>query len=118
MKGYLPFVTVQNRFFNPLTARVKPWVIQSSLTFEAFGVTIHWKAVDQYFTVVLFVFQFYPVCNFGKFMNFELGTVRSDWSRQANLTVQLLKVSIFIRLALQFEYKQVWIISSSNRIAF
>ena len=25
--------------------------------------TIYWKAVDQYFTVVLFVFQFYPVCN-------------------------------------------------------
>ena len=28
--------------------------------------TIHWKAVEQYFTVVLFVFQFYPVCNFAK----------------------------------------------------
>ena len=26
--------------------------------------TIHWKAVEQYLTVVLFVFQFYPVCNF------------------------------------------------------
>ena len=26
----------------------------------------HWKADEQYFTVVLFnVFQFYPVCNFG-----------------------------------------------------
>ena len=32
--------------------------------------TIHWKAVEQYFTVVLtFVFQFYPGCNFGKFLN-------------------------------------------------
>ena len=30
--------------------------------------TIHWKAVEQNFTV--FVFQFYPVCNFGKFGNF------------------------------------------------
>ena len=27
--------------------------------------TIHWKAVEQYFTVVLFVFQFYLVGNFG-----------------------------------------------------
>ena len=43
------------------------------------SVTIHWKEVEQYFTVVvLFGFQFYPVYNFGKFINFGLGTVRSD----------------------------------------
>ena len=40
--------------------------------------TIHWKAVEQYFTELLFVFQFYPVCNFGKFVNFGLGTVRIE----------------------------------------
>ena len=40
--------------------------------------TIHWKAVKQYFTVVLFVFQFHPVCNFAKFINFGPGTVRSE----------------------------------------
>ena len=40
--------------------------------------TIHWKAVEQYFTVVLFVFQFYPVCNFGKVISFGFGTVRSE----------------------------------------
>ena len=40
--------------------------------------TIDWKAFERYFTVVQFVFQFYPVCNFGKFMNFGLGTVRSE----------------------------------------
>ena len=34
--------------------------------------TIQWKAVVQYFTVVLLVFQF---CNFGKCINFGLGTV-------------------------------------------
>ena len=34
--------------------------------------TIDWKAVKQYFTVVPFVFQFYPVCNFGKFINLAL----------------------------------------------
>ena len=37
-----------------------------------------WKAVEQYFTVVLFVFQFSLVCNFGKFIHFGLGTVRSE----------------------------------------
>ena len=37
--------------------------------------TIHWKVVEQYFAVVLFVLQFYPVCNFGKFIKFGLGTV-------------------------------------------
>ena len=35
--------------------------------------TIHWKAVQQFFTVVLFGFQFYLVCNFGKFIDFLLG---------------------------------------------
>ena len=76
---------------------------------------IHWKAVEQYFAVVLFTFgldtvrsekvsgnqvgvckvnsaahyfffqrncegisQFYPVCNFRTFINFGLGTVRSE----------------------------------------
>ena len=34
--------------------------------------TIHWKAVEQYFAVVLFVFKFYPVYNFG------LSTVRRE----------------------------------------
>ena len=38
--------------------------------------TIHWKAVEQYFTVVLFVFQFYPVCNLRNFIDFGIGTVR------------------------------------------
>ena len=40
--------------------------------------TIHWKAVEHHFIVVLFVFQFYPVCSFRKFINFGLGTVRSE----------------------------------------
>ena len=40
--------------------------------------TLHWKAVEQYFTVVLFVFQFYPASNFGKFISFGLGNVRSE----------------------------------------
>ena len=29
-------------------------------------------------SVVLFVFQFYPVCNFGRFISFGLGTVISE----------------------------------------
>ena len=40
--------------------------------------TIHWKAVEQYCTVVLFVCQFYPVCNYGKFISLELGAVKSE----------------------------------------
>ena len=36
-------------------------------------------------TVVLFVFQFYPVCNFGKFMSFGLGTVRSERVKRPNV---------------------------------
>ena len=37
--------------------------------------TIHWKAVEQYFTAVLFVCVFYLGCNFRKFISFGLGTV-------------------------------------------
>ena len=40
--------------------------------------TIHWKPVEQYFTVVLFDFNFYPVSNLGKSINFGLGTVSSE----------------------------------------
>ena len=42
--------------------------------------TIPWKAAEQYLTVVLFGFQFCPVCSFGKFINnyFGLSTVRSE----------------------------------------
>ena len=38
--------------------------------------TIHWKAVEHYFAMVLL--SIYPVCNFGKFVNFGFGTVRSE----------------------------------------
>ena len=44
--------------------------------------TIHWKAVELYFTVMLFVFQSHPVCNFEKNINFGLGTV---WNEKVNL---------------------------------
>ena len=47
---------------------------------------IHWKAVQQYFTVVLFVFQFYPDCNFGKFINFVLGTAMCERVKVSNYT--------------------------------
>ena len=60
---------------NPLTPTVKPRVIQRFLTFDSTDRTLmcdHWKAVEQYFTLVVFVFQFYPVCNFGKVINFGL----------------------------------------------
>ena len=36
------------------------------------------KPVVQYFTVALFVFQFYPACKFGKFVDFGLGTIGSE----------------------------------------
>ena len=42
---------------NPLTPRVSTWMIQSFLTFHSMdSVAIHWKAVERYFAVVLFVF--------------------------------------------------------------
>ena len=39
---------------------------------------INWKAVKQYFTVVLFVCQLYAICNFGECIDFRLGRDRSE----------------------------------------
>ena len=65
-----------------LTPRVKPWAMQSFLTFDSIDRTLKCdhslKAVEQYFTKVLFVFQFWPVSTFGKFISFGLGTGRSE----------------------------------------
>ena len=65
---------------NLLTPRVKLWVIQGFLTFDSehLSMAIHWKAVEQYFAVVLFAFQFYPICNVGKCISFGLGTARGE----------------------------------------
>ena len=39
--------------------------------------TIHWKAVNERYFIVTAVY-IYPVCNFGNFINFGLGTLRSE----------------------------------------
>ena len=56
--------------------------------------TIRWTVVEQYFTVVLFIFQFYPVFNFG------LGTVRSKVGVCTTIVIVLnfaLSAVIFLR---------------------
>ena len=58
--------------------------------------TISWKGVEQYFTVVLFVFQFYPVCNFG------LDTVRSGRVKNKIILMQELP---FFRLLFSLDIK-------------
>ena len=40
--------------------------------------TIHWKAVELYFTVVMFVFKCSLGGNFGKFISVGLGSVRCE----------------------------------------
>ena len=44
--------------------------------------TIHWKAVEQFFTVVLFGFQFSPLFNFEKCINFGFGIIKSEKVKQ------------------------------------
>ena len=61
-------------FFNPLPLREKLWVIQSCLTFDSMNtehisVTIHRTAVTG-------AVQFYPVCNFDKFINLDFALSR------------------------------------------
>ena len=55
--------------------------------------TIHGKAVEEYFTVVLFVFKFFPLSNFEKFIHFGLGIVRVKGSSHLadyNVVVEVL----------------------------
>ena len=69
-------------FVNPLTPRVKPWVIQSFLSFDSMNRTLKCDHSLESCWAVLYClfFQFYPVCNFEKIINFGLvGTVRSEW---------------------------------------
>ena len=42
--------------------------------------TIHWKAIEQYFAVAAAFFNFFFlfVCDFAKLINFGLGTVRTE----------------------------------------
>ena len=89
-------LTDLNSLLNPLTSRVKPWVIQGLITFDFVDRTLKCdhslKAVEQYFTMVLFIFQFYPVCNFGQVINFGLGTVRNE--RVKMRTQRLKKITL------------------------
>ena len=59
-------------FVNPLTPKVKPWVIQSFLTFDSMDRTLKCG-------------QFYPVCYFGKFISFGIGTVRGERVKRRSL---------------------------------
>ena len=65
-------------FVNPLTPRVKPLVIQRFTTFDSMERIHSLVSCFIYFAAVLFVFQFYPECNFGKFDNFGFGIIRSE----------------------------------------
>ena len=68
----------------------------------------HWKAVEQCLAVVLFGFQFYPFCNFGKFINCGLVAVRSEYvnplrpnsdlSQTSHCNIQGLSVSEVMRI--------------------
>ena len=73
----LPVITP----FTPLTPRVKPRVMQGFLTFNSMNRTFKCNHSLESRGAVLYsgaVFQCYPVCNFGKFINFGYGTVRSE----------------------------------------
>ena len=45
--------------------------------------TIHWKAVEQYFAVVFYIFTQFN-CNYEKFISFGLGNVRREMVNKNN----------------------------------
>ena len=56
------------------------------------------EGCEQYFTVVLFVFQFYPVSNFGTYINFRLGTFMSEWVNYWKESFWVVLPYVFVRL--------------------
>ena len=69
---------------------------------------IHWKAVEQYFTVVLFDFQFYAVFNFGQVINFGPGIVRSEWVKLEAMVLVLLYGSLWRNKQFTAEDSVTW----------
>ena len=61
--------------FNPLTPRVKPWVMQGFLTFDSMDHSLEGCGAVLYYGAVCF--SVYPVCNL-KLISFGLVTVRSE----------------------------------------
>ena len=61
--------------------------------------TILWKAVDPYFTEVLFVFQFYPVCNFGNIFDLALSGVKCRLRSLLPCNTKVVTLSLMVELA-------------------
>ena len=64
--------------------------------------TIHWKTVEQYFTVVQFIFKFFPVYNFGKFINFRLESVRSERVKIKNVSSVLEEECVMVSVCILY----------------
>ena len=77
-EGKLPVGFEKRQLSGRRTTHFHPWKKRRSSNQQPQRCDHHWKAVEQYFTVVLFVFQFYPGCILGKFINFGLGTIRNE----------------------------------------
>ena len=73
-------------FVNPLTPRVKPVVMQSFLTFDSMNRTLKRDHLLESSTLLwcFRVFQFHPVCNFGKFIKFGLDTGKKGFKKHSN----------------------------------
>ena len=69
-------------FVNPLTPRVKPWVIQSFITFACMNRTLKSGDSLESCGAVLYCgavcFSIYPLCNFVKCINSRPVTVKGE----------------------------------------
>ena len=74
---------------------------------------IRWKAV--YFIVVLFVFQFYLVCNFGTFINLDLALLRVKGLNNVDNSLLEFSPSLW-QSTHQFLYKENPLSSNKNNL--
>ena len=82
---------------NPLTPRVKPWAIQTFSAFDSMGTTIKCDhSLESCIAVLSAVFQFYPVCNFGKLSFLDLA-LSLECEKNLSANVQVRKNTLFMR---------------------
>ena len=111
LKAVEQYFTVE-LFVNPLTSRVKPWVKQNFLTFDSVDRTLKCDhSLESCWAVLycgaVFGFQFCPVCNFWKFVNFGFGSVRSEQVKVTNISLSVTATAFKIRLLRKYNKTKV-----------
>ena len=100
-------------FVNPLTPRVKPWAIQSFLTFDSMDRTLNCDHSLEICWAVLYcgvfvVVQFYPVCKFWKItFSTLLKETKASLARRRSLCIEVIVAVSLLSLSMRCNNKLI-----------